>query len=59
MEKDLQTDFDSLSPQDKNEYLLSSYEMNHFYTLPLDERQAVLDRVSHQVSRKKGSASIR
>lgn len=53
------TDFDSLSPQEKNEYLLSSFEMNHFYTLPLDERQAVLDRVSHQSGRKKGSASQR
>lgn len=56
---DTNTDFDSLSPQEKNEYLLSSFEMNHFYTLPLDERQAVLDRVSHQPGRKKGSASLR
>ena len=56
---DKNTDFDSLSPQEKNEYLLSSYEMNHFYTLPLDERQAVLDRVSHSDSKKRGSASIK
>jgi hypothetical protein len=52
-------DYDSLSPREKKEYQLNSQEMNSFYTLPLDERQAVLDRVSGWSSRRKGSASIR
>lgn len=46
------------SKQDWNEYLLNSQEMQVFYTLPLDERQAVLDRISGHAKRKKGSGSI-
>lgn len=52
-------DYDTFTLEEKKQYQLNSQEMNQFYTLPLDERQAVLDRLSGWSSKKPGSGSFK
>lgn len=38
--------FDTLPEQMKKQIMDNSRDMNHFYTLSLEQRQAVLDRIA-------------